>query len=687
MNTSDLVESRHLSRKAKIYIRQSSHHQVIHNTESQRMQYALHDRALALGWYHGDIAIVDADLGLSGASTEQRVGYQDLVAEIALGTVGILLAYDATRLARNCTHWYQLLDLCGRFDCLIADRDGVYDPTSINGRLLLGLKGQISELELHTIRARLNAGILSKARRGELELRLPTGLLRPEPGVVIKHPDLEIQQRVDLIFRMMLQKKSITATTRWFRENDLPIPRQDVHGNVHWKICTSSTMRQILTNPAYAGAAVYGRSCWKTSPNTGRKHAKELPQEKWRFCVHDKFPSYVSWQVYQSIQTMIHDNHNEYARKNNRGVSREGQSLLQGIVYCGQCGRKMTVRSQGSGRYTCDTQKRKSGAEVCQRIASDLIDKQVAQWFMDVFSESEIDIADKVLRDCDRDRESILVARRQEVQRLRYQAQFAERQFMKSDPDNRLVTSELERRWEVSLRELKVAEEQLLHDEQDAPVYAIPAELIEQLKSIGIALPELWESGLLKMSQKKTLLRSVIDKVVIARLESDQASVRVVWRGGATTTGLVSLSVSKMKALSGADEMSAMIAELARAGENDHSIAERLTKLGHRSPRSTKVLPSTVSRIRLSHGILQTSGRSCPRRVPGFLTVSELAKKLGVSVAWIHNRIINGTIKVEKDPQVNCYLFPDTPETLSELNHVIDESSQKSRFSKGHQNA
>ncbi len=383
MNTSDLVQPRHINRLAKIYVRQSSPHQVIHNTESQRMQYALHDRALGLGWHDNDIAIVDADLGISGASTEHRVGYQDLIAEIALGNVGILLAYDATRLARNCTHWYQLLDLCGRFDCLIADRDGVYDPTSINGRLLLGLKGQISELELHTIRARLSAGILSKASRGELELQLPTGLLRPEPGVVIKHPDLEIQQRVDLIFQTMLQKKTIAATTRWFRESDVLLPRQDVHGRIQWKRSTSSAIRHTLTNPAYAGAAAYGRSCSKTSKISGKKYVGPIPQEQWKYCVHDKFPAYISWEVFQSIQTMIQDNHNEYARKNNRGVPREGTSLLQGIVYCGHCGRKMNIRSQGSGRYSCDAQRRKSDAEVCQRTASELIDKQVvsrASW-------------------------------------------------------------------------------------------------------------------------------------------------------------------------------------------------------------------------------------------------------------------------------------------------------------------
>jgi DNA invertase Pin-like site-specific DNA recombinase len=256
MNTSDLIQPRHLQRRAVIYVRQSSPNQVITNLESQRMQYALRDRAVTLGWHAQDVQVIDKDLGRSGATTEQRVGFQELVAQIALGEVGILLAYDATRLARNCSHWYQLLDLCGRTDCLIADRDGVYDPTSINGRLLLGLKGQISELELHTIRARLTAGILSKASRGELELTLPTGLERLESGVVVKHPSSEVQQRVSLVFTTFLEQKSVAQTVRWFIQQELLLPRRDHLGDIQWKRTTAASISLILNNPAYAGAAV-----------------------------------------------------------------------------------------------------------------------------------------------------------------------------------------------------------------------------------------------------------------------------------------------------------------------------------------------------------------------------------------------------------------------------------------------
>ena len=263
MSISDSIQDRHLRRLAVVYVRQSSPNQVLNNQESQRLQYALRERATQLGWHEEDVLVIDVNLGHTAATTEGRVGFQQLVAKVALGEIGIIIAYDATRLARNCSHWYQLLDLCGRTDCLIADRDGVYDPTSINGRLLLGLKGQISELELYTLRARLTAGIISKAQRGDLALTLPTGLVRLESGQVVKHPDREVRQRIELIFDKLLQKKSLAQTARWLVANSLKIPRRDEHGDIHWKRPTVASLGSTVKNPAYAGAFAYGRTCWK----------------------------------------------------------------------------------------------------------------------------------------------------------------------------------------------------------------------------------------------------------------------------------------------------------------------------------------------------------------------------------------------------------------------------------------
>lgn len=685
MNTSDLIQPQHLQRRAAIYIRQSSPSQVLTNTESQRMQYALRERATLLGWCEQDIEVIDADLGRSGATIEHREGYQELVAQIALGKIGVLLAFDATRLARNCSHWYQLLDLCGHHDCLIADRDGVYDPVSINGRLLLGLKGQISELELHTIRARLTAGILSKASRGELALTLPTGLVRTESGVVVKHPSIEVQQRIDLVFSTLLERRSISQTVRWFIQNSLLLPRRDRFGEIQWKRATAASVSSIVTNPAYAGAAAYGRTRWKKSEITGKLRGKKLTQDHWKFCIKGKFPVYITWETFERIQTMLHDNYAQYDRNRTRGVPREGKALLHGIAYCGECGHKMCVQYKGGTQYLCNHLKQQTGAAVCQRIPGDAIDDQVVAWFFEVLSVAEIDAADDALRTADAEHDNVLIARRQQVNRLLYETQLAERQFLKSDPDNRLVTGELERRWEASLRELKVAEESLARDKQQAPSYAIPADLIEQLKDIGPQLPDLWNATLLNSVQKKSLLRSLIDKVVMHRTAHDQVQTRVVWKGGATTSAAVRVTVGKFAWLSGAAEMEATIERMAREGRPDAAIAKHLTSQGHRSPRADTVLPSTVRTIRLSKGILLRSHQSHPRRVSGFLTIPQLAKKLGISRHWIHDRIHNGTIKATKDATANCYLFPDTPETIAQMQTMIAEFQTKPAYRTGHQ--
>lgn len=685
MKTSELIQPRHLQRSAEIYIRQSSPSQVTNNLESQKMQYALRDRAVSLGWHPNDINIIDDDLGRSGATTDGRLGFQELVSQIALGKVGILIAFDATRLARNCTHWYQLLDLCGRMDCLIADRDGVYDPTSINGRLLLGLKGQISELELHTIRARLTAGILSKAQRGELELVLPTGLERPEPGIVVKHPSIEVQQRIDLIFSTLLEKKSVSQTVRWFLRHDLLLPRRTTAGDILWKRATAASISSIVNNPAYAGAAVYGRTRWKKSENTGKMQGCNLPQQQWRYCVHDKFPAYISWETFERIQTMLRDNYSEYSRNKTRGVPREGKALLHGIMYCGECGHKMCVQYKGGTRYICNHLKQQTAAPTCQYIGGDAIDDQVVAWFFEALVPAEIDAAGDILSAADEDHAKVLKARQQQVDRLRYESDLAQRQFLKSDPDNRLVTGELERRWEAALRELQSAEESLSRDQQCAPTYIIPADLIEMLRDIGPRLPELWNEGLLKTAQKKSLLRSLIDKVVMHRVAPDQIQLRVVWRGGATTEKIVTVNVGSFSSMSGAKEMEETIERMAREGKSDQTIADLLTSQGHRSPMADTVLKSTVRNVRISKGILHRPSQSHPRRVPGFLTIPQLAKKLGVSRSWIHDRIRNGTIKAEKDAKAKCYLFPDTPETIAEFQSTIAAFKQKLGCRKGHQ--
>src|SRR5215471_3880318 len=303
MTASELITPTHLQKKAIIYVRQSTLTQVLFNQESLRLQYALEQRAQTLGWRAEDIEVIDADLGLTGASAQYRSGFQELVTKVTLGQAGIILSSDVTRLSRNCSDWYPLLDVCGYRDCLIADQDGIYDPGSTNGRLLLGLKGQLSELELHTIRARMTAGLLNKARRGELALTLPVGLMRDAAGRVQQDPHQEVHDRLQLIFATFLQKRSASKVLELLQHHDLLLPRRDRFGDLVWKRPTAAAILKILKNPAYAGAFVYGRTR-TVHPDPASPRAKQirLPQQEWKIRIPDVYPAYISWSTFEQIE-------------------------------------------------------------------------------------------------------------------------------------------------------------------------------------------------------------------------------------------------------------------------------------------------------------------------------------------------------------------------------------------------
>jgi DNA invertase Pin-like site-specific DNA recombinase len=691
MSTSDLIQPRHLSRHAVVYVRQSSPHQVLTNTESQRLQYAMTRRARELGWHEKDVLIVDDDTGHTATTTAGRLAFQQLAAQVALGEIGVIVAYEATRLARNCTHWYQLLDLCGHAGCLIADRDGVYDPGTVNGRLLLGLKGAISELEMHTLRGRLIAGILSKAERGELALTLPTGLVRREDGSVEKHPDQEVQKRILLVFDSLLEKKALAQVVRHFQQNHLTVPRRDRHGTILWKRPTLASLGAMVKNPAYAGAFVYGRTRSLRDENTGKLRQRGLPRSQWRILVPDRYPAYISWETYERMQQLLRDNYAEYDRNKSRGIPREGEALLHGLLYCGECGHKLCVQYKGGAQYLCNYLRQQHGEPVCQRLRAAPIDEQVVRWFFEALAPAAIDLSARTLAEADSQHTALLAARRQQLQRLRYAASRAERQYQQVDPENRLIAAELEKRWEAALRELREAEALLQHDEQHAPAWCLPADLLEALHDLGPRLPQLWEQPRLFCSaQKKALLRSLIDKVVLHRLggrRGDRVRVRVVWRGGATTTTDLAVAVGRLARRTGATEMEATILRLAREGQSDTEIATLLTAQGHRSARGATVLPSTVKTIRLRHRLLQNESQSHPRRVAGYLTIPQLAEKLKVPRHWISDRINNGTIVVAKDSATRCYLFPDNLETLRQFRQLLEGKISELGCRKEHQDA
>jgi DNA invertase Pin-like site-specific DNA recombinase len=680
MSVSELITPFHLARQALIYIRQSSPHQVLTNQESRHLQYALQQRARECGWAPEAIVVLDVDQS-TARTTRGRQGFQELITRVTLDQVGIIFSYDVTRLSRNCTDWYQVLDLCGYRHCLIGDRDGIYDPATINGRLLLGLKGQISELELHTIKTRLTAGLLNKAQRGELALTLPVGLVRDASGRVVKRPDREVQDRLDLVFTTFLRVRSLARVVQTFNNQNLLVPRRDPFGDVVWRRPTVSSVGAILKNPAYAGSFVYGRTrAVRTGPDQPATRAP-LPISEWRIHLRDVYPPYIDWATFERIQVMIRDNHSEYDRNKTRGVPRPGKALLHGLVYCGECGHKMVVQYKGGTQYLCNYLRQQHRVPVCQRLPGDPIDDHVVRLFFEALEPAALDVYDRVMAAFAEEREQVHQARRQQLERLRYQARLAERQYQKTDPDNRLVAAELERRWEAALRELKQAEEELEREPPDRTACTpLDPETRRALTEAGRQLPDWWRTDRFSRPQKKALLRCLIDKVVAHRTAPDRVHCRVVWKGGETTEAELAVTVGSWSLLSGHQEMEETILKLARQGRTDEEIARCLTERGYHSPRHATVLPSTVRIVRLRHRLLRDRRQSHPRRIPGFLTVPQLAAELELERSWIYDRIHNGTIQIAFDADRKLYLFPDTPETLARFRKLRAGNLNTLRF-------
>ena len=611
---SELVKPSHLARKAVVYIRQSTPHQVVSNQESLRLQYALQQRARELGWHEADIDVIDADLGLSGASAAQRSGFKELVGRVGLSEVGLILSIDVTRLARNCSDWYPLLDICGLRGCLIADRDGVYDPGSANGRLLLGLKGTISELELHTIRSRLTAGLLAKAERGELALTLPIGLMRDPSGVVVKDPDMEVQERLGLVFEMFLKFRTVAKVMRVLNDRGLDLPRRDRHGDLRWARATVSAVAAILKNPAYAGAFVYGRTRMRTLAREGGSRAKDAAANRGMADRREgPVSAYIDWPTYEMIRSVISDNRAEYMRNKTRGAPRDGDLLLHGIAWCARCGHKMYVRYKGGGQYVCNHLRSHEGLPACQYIRAARVDAAVADAFLTALAPAELDALSRARRAQQQVDTALRTSAERQLERKRYAAALAERQFNRVDPDNRLVAAELERRWEAALSEVRAAEEALAQQASPQAIAQMGMGKALHGKVVILAgrLPQIWADPATTDAQRKALLRCLVEKVVLDRGEHDVALVRIVWRGGAVSDLEVKMKVNSVANLTRGTEMRDRVLDLAREGMPDDEIAAVLTGEGHRSPTArNKVLPITVERIRRGAGIKVTEPRS-----------------------------------------------------------------------------
>ena len=669
------VCARHLERMAYVYVRQSTPQQVQKNLESQENQKALAQRAVSLGWSPQHVRVIDADLGLSGQSTEGREGFRELTSEVSLGHAGIVFAYEASRLARNNADWYALLDLCTLRGTLIADADGVFDPTDYNDRLLLGLRGMMSEAELHLIRQRMEAGKLRQVEKGTYRQRLPTGLIRLDGGQVVKDPDSHVQRAIELVFERFASLGSMSKVLHSLLEDEVSLPRfrylAPHQGELMWCRPTTTNIHGFLSNPAYAGAFVYGR---RPMVRDGLKNSQSRtvkPMEEWAVIHQDVYPAYISWEQFLANRERLRQNGYRLT-ENQRGAPRSGPALLAGLAVCGHCGRRMSVvygGNKGHGGYVCTALPSNAGAQSCLYAPRLNTDRAVVEAFFEAIRPAELDLLEEALEAQSKDRERLLGHHHDNIKTARYEARLAEKRYRSVDPENRLVAGELEKRWEDALRALEEAEQAAERFEQEMPRTDLDPTLRDGLADLGKRLPELWDSGRLSVEHKKELLRSLIHRTILSRPQSDSTEIRIVWISRAVSTLLVSQPLRRARDISGYEEMVERILALTAEGHTDAKIARSLTEEGFRAARSKKGIPKNFVRdVRRERGVSSLfETQKGKEKLEGRWTVLGLAKELGVNENRIYRLIHNGTLATERHPKSGRFLVADDPELLAEL--------------------
>jgi DNA invertase Pin-like site-specific DNA recombinase len=679
-DTHSKVQARHLKRNAYLYVRQSTLRQVFENTESTKRQYALRERAVALGWRIDQVFVIDSDLGQSGACAEDREGFQRLVTEVSLGKAGIVMGLEVSRLARNSSDWHRLLEICALADTLLLDEDGVYDPAHFNDRLVLGLKGTMSEAELHVLRARLRGGILNKARRGELEIRLPIGFVYDVEGRVRLDPDQRIQESIRQFFRTFRRTASAMATVKAFRAEGLKFPhrvyRGAQKGDVLWTELDYSRALWILHHPRYAGAFCFGRTRTRKLPD-GRYVWETLPADEWIALIRDAHEGYITWDEFEQHVEILHDNAQAHGAEREQGAPREGPALLQGLAVCGKCGDRMTVRYHLHGRrrvpdYVCQSRSIERGEPLCQQIHGGELDAAIGRLLVEMVTPVTLQVALAVQKELESRSEQSDRLRLQEVERARYETELARRRYMRVDPDHRLVADSLEAEWNQALRALATAQE---HYEKQCQ--ADHAQLDEKQRASILALakdfPRLWNDPHTPEREKKRMARLLIADVTLSKDTEITAQVR--FNGGATHVLRLSLPKTAWQLR---QTPATVVAEIDRLLDDhtDREIAELLNGQRMTSGEGQSFHRLMVRRIRIGYGLKNRYDRL---RARGLLTVTEIAKCLKVTKATIDDWRRAGLLKAHRYDDKGQYLFErpgaDAPRKFQHQNKTTWKSA------------
>lgn len=628
----------HLEGEAFLYVRQSTLRQVFENTESTKRQYALRDRAIALGWPLDRIRVIDNDLGRSGAHAEGREGFQYLVAQVAMGRAGIVMGLEVSRLARNSADWHRLIELCAMTSTLILDEDGIYDPAQFNDRLLLGLKGTMSEAELHILKARLRGGILNKARRGELQMRPPIGLVYRPDGRIDLDPDQQIRDSIQLLFHTFEREGSATQIVRSFRRQGILIPRRlqsgANKGEIIWGPLDHARVLQVLHNPRYAGAFVFGRT--KTRPLPGGGYAiRKVARDQWQVLLTGAHPGYISWDQFEANQRRLTENAHSLAFDRKGGAPREGSALLQGRVVCGHCGKRMSVRyeQQVAGLvpiYVCQRNGIARAEGICQSVPGKVVDPAISELLLETVAPSALELALAVQAEIEQRLTQTDALLHQHVERAQYEADLARRRYLRIDPDNRLVADQLESDWNGKLRAVQEAQDEYHRQSQAAHI-----QLDESTRAKVLALasdfPRVWNDPATPQRERKRMLALLIEDVTL--VGGKIITVNVQLRGGQTRT----LTVARPRPIAQIRKTAPdVLAEIERLLETlpDRDVVSALQSQGYRTWNGGPFTLRKLFHLRQAYGLKSHSIRL---RENGFLTTTELAQRFDVSSTTINN--------------------------------------------------
>lgn len=655
------IRPRHHDRLAVVYIRQSTPQQVATNRESTDLQYQLRQRAVTLGWADDRVLVIDDDQGISGTSVENRLGFQRLLAEVSLGHVGVVFGREMSRLARSCKDWHQLLELCALFQVLLADADGIYDPADFNDRLLLGLKGTMSEAELHVLRSRLHQGKLNKARRGELFTCVPIGYVRsPDCGIALD-PDEQVRSVVSLVFVKFVELGSATKTHAYLVANNiqfgLRVYKGPGKGQLVWQRPRLSSLYEMLHHPFYAGAYAYGRCPFDPTrrvanrPKSGRYCA---PPEEWVCLLKDKVPAYISWGQYEENRRRLATNNRGPGSKQATG---RAPTLLNGIVRCGLCGKPMGARNarvSANPRYACDSEHQEYGGPRCQSLVAAYPDRLIESLVLKAMEPASLELSMRAAERAEQDRERLHTHWKQRMERAGYEADRARRQYDAVDPANRLVARELERQWEQKLSERQKLEEDHTRFLAEQPRHLSVSDH-ERIGTLARDLPGLWRSPTTTGGDRRAIVRLLIERVVLARdNQTQRVAVKIHWRGGTATCHEVMQGLRKYTAMEGYAELRQRIVTLRGDGLTADRIAELLNDEGYRVARGEKFTSHRVRQLWARFG--QTgipAGIRDASDLPGAdeCWLPELAKRLGVKPivvhrwrwsGWLHARQLRG---------------------------------------------